>query len=255
MHKTVSTKERIKPLPAVLLVIGGILALTHILATLAFTGPDTAIKQSLQPHLNRYFLGPLDQGWNLFAPGPYSQDEYLLVRACVSPAETCAAGASGGAEFTEWRNVTAEEMEQRPYNIFTNREARQSKVVHSRFWSAASELDQDYRAMAEDNHVQGDPVFGVDLYSEEAEQEFNPSQLNKLRSYQRLEDVAVGFASLYAHREWGPSVSFVEVRMRRDAVAPFAQRHEPPVEESQSFTNIGWRDVKEFDQEVLAAWN
>lgn len=247
--------KRIGRLPAALLIAGGLLAAAHILATLVFTGPDSVLKQSLQPHLNRYFLGPLDQGWSLFAPSPYSQDEYLLVRACVSPIDVCAGGTSAGAEFTEWRNVTAEEMQQVSQNIFANRESRQSKTVVSRFWSAASDLDEEHRDMAADNHIQGEPVFGVDLYSPDATESFSAAELQNLRSYQRLENVAVGFASLYAYREWGNAATIVEVRMRRDAVAPFEQRHNLSSDPSQAFTNIGWRDVKRFDDEVLAAWN
>lgn len=249
------TKKRVGRLPAVLLVIGGLLAGTHIAATLAFTGPDTVLKQSLQPQLNRYFLGPLDQGWGLFAPGPYFQDEYMLVRACLSPNEVCAGGEAADAQFTEWRNVTAEEMDQIPFNIFANREARQSKAIHGRFWSAADRLDENHRAMAEGNHIQGEPVFGVALDSAAAAASFTPSELDDLRNYQRLEDVAVGFASLYAYRQWDGEATIVEVRMRRDAVTPFAQRHDPPTEPSRTYTKIGWRDITKFDDEVLAAWN
>ena len=73
--------SRIRRLPAVVLTTVGLLAAGHIGATLAYTGPDTPVKAALQPALDRYFLGPLDQGWNLFAPGPYSQDEYKIGRA------------------------------------------------------------------------------------------------------------------------------------------------------------------------------
>src|SRR5699024_12875963 len=66
----------------------------------SYTGPDTPVRAALQPGLNRYFLGPLDQGWNLFAPGPYSQDEYMLVRACVSEFDVCAGGADRSEEHT-----------------------------------------------------------------------------------------------------------------------------------------------------------
>lgn len=247
-------KPKIKTLPAVVLIIAGLLGFGHIAPTLAYTGPTTPLKQSLQPALDRYFLGPLDQGWNLFAPGPYSQDEYFLVRACISDAETCAAGASAGAQFTEWRNVTAEEVSAVRYNIFANRESRQSKVVHGRFWPAAADLSNEHRQMAEANHIDGEPTFGVDLYSPEAEQAFSSSQLNELRQYQRLEDVAVGLGTLYMYQEHGDAVSLVEVRMRRDAVTPFSQRHDPPAEPSESFMRIGWRSAMEFDEEVLAQW-
>ncbi|MFC7457033.1 DUF5819 family protein [Brachybacterium sp. GCM10030267] len=248
-------KPRIRRLPAVVLAIVGLLAAGHIGATLAYTGPDTPIKQSLQPALNRYFLGPLDQGWNLFAPGPYSQDENMLVRACVSSREVCAGGSDAGAEFTPWRNVTAEELEAVDYNIFANRESRQSKVVHGRLWPAARDLSQDQQAMAEDNHIDGEPVFGVDLYSAEAEETYSPAQLSDLRVYQRLEDSAVGLGTLYMYEEYGEDVTLVEVRMRRDAVPDFDQRHDPPEEPSQSWVNIGWRPATEFDEEVYAAWS
>jgi Family of unknown function (DUF5819) len=247
-------KPRIRRLPAVVLAIVGLLATGHIGATLAYTGPDTPIKASLQPALDRYFLGPLDQGWNLFAPGPYSQDEYMLVRACISELEVCAGGSAAGAEFTEWRNVTAEEMEAVKYNVFADRETRQSKVVHGRFWPVAARLTDEQRSMAEDNHIDGEPVFGVDLYSAEASEAYTPSQLGNLRTYQRLEDTAVGLGTLYMQQEHGDSVSMVEVRMMREAVPSFDQRHDPPGERSQSWTNIGWRPAMEFDEEVTAAW-
>lgn len=249
------TTKRIKRFPAVVLLIGGILAASHMAATLVFTGPQTPLKQSLQPALDRYFLGPLDQGWGFFAPGPYSLNEYVLVRACLSPIEVCAGGAEAGAEFTEWHNVTAREMDSLPYNLLASRVTRQSKAIHGRFWSAASDLEPEFEKMAEANHIMGESVFGVDLYSADATEKFTDAELHELRSYKRLEDVAVGFGSLYAYREWGGEASIVEVRMRRDPVTPFQQRHaDPPPETSSNFINIGWRDVTEFEDDVLAAW-
>lgn len=248
-------KPRIRRLPAVVLAIVGLLAAGHIGATLVYTGPDTPIKQSMQPALNRYFLGPLDQGWNLFAPGPYSQDEYMLVRACISPHDVCAGGAEAGAEFTPWRNVTAEEVEAVEYNVFANRESRQSKVVHGRLWPAASRLTDDQRDAIAGNHIDGGPVFGVDLYSADAEANYSPGQLSNLRTYQRLEEAAVGLGSLYMYQDHGEDVSLIEVRMQREAVPSFSQRHDPPEERSQSSINIGWRPAAEFDEEVYAAWS
>jgi hypothetical protein len=246
---------RIRRIPAIVLLVGALIGGGHMAATLAFTGPDTPLKQSLQPGLNRYFLGPLDQGWNLFAPGVYSQDEYMLVRACISSAEVCAGGNSAGAEFTEWRNVTAEETPAPgPLRVVANREHRQSKVVHSRFWPAASALSPEFRQMAEANHLEQEPVFGVDLESSTAADNLTGTELNELRTYQRMEDVAVGFASLYALRTWGESVSIVEVRMRRDAVVSFDQRHDAPAETSQTFMNIGWRSIMPFNEETRNAW-
>ena len=245
---------RLRRLPAVVLAVVGLLAAGHIGATLVYTGPDTPIKQSLQPALNRYFLGPLDQGWNLFAPGVYSQDEYMLVRACISPHDVCAGGAEAGAEFTEWRNVTAEEMEALEYNIFANRETRQSKVVHGRFWPAASRLSDEQRDMIAGNHIDGEPVFGVDLDSPEAADVYSPAQLGNLRTYERLEEAAVGLGSLYMYQEHGEAATLVEVRMRRDAVPSFEQRHDAEAEPSQTWINIGWRPVTQFEDEVYAAW-
>ncbi|HEX7350859.1 DUF5819 family protein [Brachybacterium sp.] len=247
--------SRIRRLPAVVLATVGLLAAGHIGATLVYTGPDTPVKSALQPGLNRYFLGPLDQGWNLFAPGPYSQDEYMLVRACISDIDTCAGGDSAGAEFTPWRNVTAEELEAAEYNIFANRETRQSKVVHGRLWPVANRLSDEQQAMAAGNHIDGEPVFGVDLYAPEASDTFSPSQLNDLRTYQRLEDTAVGLATLLLQEEHGDAVTLVEVRMLREAVPSFEQRHDPPPERSQQWTTIGWRPAAEFDDDVKAAWS
>lgn len=248
-------KQRIRRFPAVVLAVVGLLAAGHIGATLAYTGPDTPVKQALQPGLNKYFLGPLDQGWNLFAPGPYSQDENMLVRACISPHDVCAGGDSSGAEFTPWRNVTAEELEAVDYNIFANRETRQSKVVHGRLWPVAAKLTDEQRRAIEANHIEGEPVFGIDLDSAQAEQRYSPGQLHNMRNYERLESVAVGLGTLYMHEEYGDAVSLVEVRMRRDSVPRFDERHESSDDKAESWTNIGWRAATEFDQEVYDAWS
>ncbi len=246
---------RIRRLPAVVLATVGLLAAGHIGATLAYTGPDSPLRAALQPALNRYFLGPLDQGWNLFAPGPYSQDEYMLVRACISEFDVCAGGADAGAEFTPWRNITADEAEAVQYNIFANRESRQSKVVHGRLWPAANKLTDEQRKQAAANHIDGDPVFGVDLYSPEAGEGIASDQLNNLRTYQRLEDAAVGLATLTLQEDYGDSVTLVEVRMLREAVPAFDERHDPPEEPAQQWTTIGWRPAMEFDDDVKAAWS
>ncbi len=248
-------KTRRIGLPAkILMILGSLVVIAHILATLAFTGPQTPLRDSLQPALNKYFLGPLDQGWSLFGPGPYSQDEYFLMRACLSPLEVCADGASAGAKFSEWRNVTEEEMAPAAGNIFSNRASKQSKTIHGRFWTAASDLSAQQRQLIADNHIQGQEVFGVELDSAEAKQKYSASELRNLRAYERMETVAVGFATLYAKKTWGDGVSIVEVQMRRDPVTPFSQRHDPPKEQSQIFTKIGWRDALEFNEETLAAW-
>lgn len=109
--------------------------------------------------------------------------------------------------------------------------------------------------MAAGNHIDGDPVFGVDLYSADATEAFTPSQLNNLRTYQRLEQTAVGLATLVLREEHGDAVTLVEVRMKREAVPSFDQRHDPPEERSQYWTNIGWRPAAEFDDDVKAAWS
>ncbi|MFJ2619395.1 DUF5819 family protein [Glutamicibacter sp. NPDC087344] len=236
-----------------MLLIAGLLALAHIGATLAFTGPSTPIKSSLQPGLNKYFLGPLDQGWSLFAPGPYSQDEYFTMRACLSSAEVCAGGAKNGAEFTEWRDVTAEEMVSRAGNMFSNREAKQSKAIHGRLWGAASDLSSEAQKEIGKPFVLGKPVFGVDLDSAEAAEKYSATERSNLRAYKRMEDTAVGFATLYAQEQWG-GASMVEIKLRRESVTPFAQRHNDDYQRQVSEKYIGWRDTKEFDDQVLAVW-
>ena len=248
-------KTRRIGIPArIMLLLGGVFVIAHIVATLAFTGPQTPLKASLQPALNNYFLGPLDQGWSLFAPGPYSQDEYFLIRACLSPIDVCAGGAAAGAEFSEWRNVTEEEQAMASGNIFANRGSKQSRTIHGRYWSAAHKLSDKQRQEIASNHIQGQQVFGVELDSAEAQKSFTATQLNDLRAYERMEKVAVGFATLYAKNQWGDRVSIVEIQMRRDPVIPFAERHNPQEKQSQVFTKIGWRNPVEFDEEVLAAW-
>ncbi|MGO1181676.1 MAG: DUF5819 family protein [Micrococcaceae bacterium] len=234
--------------------VGALIGAAHLGATLAFTGPDTPIKSSLQPALNRYFLGPLDQGWNLFAPGPYSQDEYFTVRACLSEADVCAGGSSSGAEFTEWRNVTAEEMAGMTGNIFSTRETKQSKAVLSRVWGAAGRLSEEQRQQVEEPAILGAPTFGVDLDSAEAAEQYSSGQLQTMRSYLRLEEAAVGYASLYAQTEWN-NPSMVEIQLIRESVTPFEQRFDPPEEPSRSTTYIGWRDVLTFDDETVSAWS
>lgn len=246
--------RRMGRVSSIVLLIGGLLAGGHLAATLAFTGPQTPLKQSLQPALNNYFLGPLDQGWNLFAPGPYSQDESLLVRGCLSSAEVCAKGEKGGAKFSEWVNVTAQELESAKGNMFSNRESKQSRSIHGRVWPAAKKLPAKYSTMAVGNHIAGEPVFGVELDSAEAEKEFNAADLKTLRNYQRLEDVAVGFASLKALELWDGEASLVEVRLRRDPVVPFEQRHNADAKTEPTFVKIGWRDVKKFNDDAVAAW-
>lgn len=248
-------KTRRLGLPAkFLLALGGLFVVAHIAATLAFTGPQTPLKASLQPALNKYFLGPLDQGWSLFAPGVYSQNEYYLMRACLSSIDVCAAGTSAGAEFSEWRNVTEEELALSAGNIFSNRGTKQSKTIHGRYWSAAHDLSEEQRQIIAQNHIQGEPVFGVELTSHEAKQKFSASELKNMRAYEQLEKVAVGFATLYAKEQWGEKASIVEIRMLREPVTRFSERHNPPGKPTQIFTKIGWRDMMEFDEETLAAW-
>ncbi len=246
--------RRMGRLSTIVLLIGGLLVGGHLAATLAFTGPQTPLKQSLQPALNRYFLGPLDQGWSLFAPGPYSQDENFLMRACLSSADVCAKGAEAGAEFSDWQNITEQEMEGAKFNIFSNRESKQSRSLAGRFWPVAEKLSSKQSAMAQANHVAGEPVFGVDLESAEAAKKYSANELNALKNYQRLEDVAVGFASLNAFEIWGEKATMVEVRLRRDPVVPFEQRNNENVETSSSFVKVGWRDVTTFDEDTMAAW-
>lgn len=246
--------RRIGRVSTIVLLLGGLLVGGHLGATLAFTGPQTPLKQSLQPALNTYFLGPLDQGWSLFAPGPYSQDEFFLMRACLSTADVCAKGTPGGAKFSEWQNISAQELESADLNIFSNRESKQSRTIHGRLWTAADKLSSKQSKMVQGNHIAGQPVFGVELDSPEAAKTFKSGELNTLKAYQRLEDVAVGFASLKAHELWGDQAALVEVRLRRDPVVPFDQRNNDNAETRSTFVKIGWRDVVTFDADSMAAW-
>ncbi|MDR4531895.1 MULTISPECIES: DUF5819 family protein [Glutamicibacter] len=248
------SRKSARPLTVAVLLISGVLAAVHIFATLVFTGPSTPIKTSLEPQLSNYFLGPLDQGWSLFAPGPYSQDEYLLVQACLSTADVCAKGSKGGAKFSEWRNVTEEEMLHLSGNIFANRGSKQSKVIHGRLWPTINDLSDEHANEIAKPFVLGNPVFGYDLDSKEAAESIPASELQDMRSYKRMEDVAVGFATLYAKEQWG-SASMVQLKLRRDAVTPFAQRHKPEKERSSSERLIGWRDVKAFGEDTVASWS
>lgn len=245
-------KNKPRALTTIVLLIAGLLGAGHIAATLAFTGPSTPIKDSLQPELNRYFLGPLDQGWNLFAPGPYSQDEYLLVRGCTSSPEVCAGGTDAGAEFTEWQNITAEEMENLQGNIFANRETRQSKAIVGRLWGAMSDLNDEHRDQVAEPAVLDEPPFGFDVLGAESAEDISSQEFSDLRHYQRLEDAAVGFASLYALSEWD-GASMVEMQLIREAVPPFEQRHDAE-ERSESRMYIGWRDTISFDEDTTEVW-
>lgn len=249
----VQTKRKPRLLTVLVLALAVLVGTGHILATLVFTGPSNPIKSSLQPQINRYFLGPLDQGWNLFAPGPYSQDEYLLIRGCTSPIDVCANGSDAGAQFTAWRNVTADEMEDTTGNIFANRHARQSKALVGRVWGAMNDLTDLQQDQVAQPAVLGDSPFDVDAYSDEPSESLSASELSNLRLYQRLEDAVVGFASLYAQEQWG-GASMVEIRLVREAVPPFDQRHNPSDTRSQTTKYIGWRDSKNFEKDTMDAW-
>lgn len=253
-REVLKTTKKLGRFPGIVLILGALIVAGHLLATLAFTGPQTPLKSSLQPALNKYFLGPLDQGWSLFAPGPYSQDEQFLIRACLSPADVCSGGEAAGAEFSDWHNMTAEEQEAILYNIFANRETRQSKAVHGRLWSANSDLSDENQKLVQANHVNGDPVFGMELYSDEAAEEFPAGELNRMRTHQRLENAAVGLATLRGQELWGEDFSMVEVRLRRDPITPFASRFDEDDEPNSQWVKIGWRPAQQFDEEVLAAW-
>jgi len=45
------------------------------------------------------------------------------------------------------------------------------------------------------------------------------------------------------------------VRMLREPVPAFNQRHDPPEEQAQYWTTIGWRPAMEFGDDVKGAWS
>src|SRR5690606_32343187 len=139
------------------------------------------------------------------------------------------------------------------YNVFANRESRQSKVVHGRLWPVANKLTAEQRAMAEGNHIDGEPVFGVDLSSPEAAQQFSPSELSTLRTYERLEDVAVGLGTFVMREEHGDAVTLVEVRMLREPVTGSPERHDPPEDPAHRGTNSGGRPAAGYEQPTREA--
>jgi hypothetical protein len=65
----------------------------------------------------------------------------------------------------------------------------------------------------------------------------------------------VGLGTLVMREEHGDAVTLVEVRMLRESVPGFSQRHDPPSEPAQHWTTIGWRPATEFDEDTLEAWS
>lgn len=243
VEKELKLNQKIKPFPAFVLVTVGLLALAHMLATLAFTGPATPLKESLQPGLNKYFLGPLDQGWNLFAPGPYSQDEYMQVRACVSDFDVCSGGSAAGAEFTDWRDVTKEELGDAAGNMFAGRASRISKAVTGRLWSSYTNLTPELQEHVAGNHIDGDVYTDEQFAADPA-----------LNTYSRLESAAVGLATLYLREDYGDDVTLVEVRFKRVPVPSFDERHDESATVNESWIRVGWRAAADLPKEAIAAW-
>ena len=98
----------------------------------------------------------------------------MVVRACISEFDVCAGGTDAGAEFTPWRNITAEEVGAvgTTSSRTVNPDSRRSSTAGS--GPPRTSSPPSSRRWRRQPHRRGARVR-IDLYSPEAEEAFAPA--------------------------------------------------------------------------------
>ncbi len=216
-------------------VVLGLVLSFHFAATALWVSPAGPIYDAVAPVVNPYMQPFFQQGWNLFAPNPWSGDDTILLRARWTDRST------GQLRTSDWVDVTTREWNGILHNPLHPRSDQYSEGLSQLLGNDQDNLNGSQISIVErDYSHSGWNQLLADLSAK------NGPDPDWLESYVRDERVATAFATQYAYALWGPNVEAVQIRLKYTPVPDFADRADKDAQPQSIFTYYGWRPTVVF---------
>ncbi|MCD2498394.1 DUF5819 family protein [Microbacterium nymphoidis] len=210
----------------------------HVFASFLWIAPPSPLREVVPGKaLSSYMLPFFGQSWSVFAPEPINGDYHFNVRAVI---------VEGGERVeTGWVSATDVELSMIRYNLTPPRAGIQSSELASDFKKAWDALGDQQRAILAERYVGNADQLRADLEGSITEGEGASVTADQVDAYLQQEQRSVAYATQVARAIWGPSVEEVQVRVSRQNIIPFGQRHNPEAKRPEPKISLdGWREPR-----------
>jgi hypothetical protein len=210
----------------------------HVFASFLWIAPPSPLREVVPGKaLSSYMLPFFGQSWSVFAPEPINGDYHFNVRAVI---------VEGGERVeTGWVSATDVELSMIRYNLTPPRAGIQSSELASDFKKAWDALGDQQRAILAERYVGNADQLRADLEGSITESEGASVTADQVDAYLQQEQRSVAYATQVARAIWGPSVEEVQVRVSRQNIIPFGQRHNPEATRPEPKISLdGWREPR-----------
>ncbi len=210
----------------------------HVFASFLWIAPPSPLREVVPGKaLSSYMLPFFGQSWSVFAPEPINGDYHFNVRAVI---------VEGGERVeTGWVSATDVELSMIRYNLTPPRAGIQSSELASDFKKAWDALGDQQRAILAERYVGNADQLRADLEDSITEGEGASVTADQVDAYLQQEQRSVAYATQVARAIWGPSVEEVQVRVSRQNIIPFGQRHNPEAKRPEPKISLdGWREPR-----------
>lgn len=215
-------------------------------ATAVLVGPANGISKPLRKPVADRLLPHLNQNWGLFAPNPINTNNSVLIRAQLKLDEK--------VSTTDWVNISSLENNGVLHNPLPGLDTRFADGLAKYMRPAILALPAASRPYVPKNQMAvSGATLDLDPNSEQAKRKYSTAQRNAMSNYLRLDEVARGLATVYAHKLWDGTVLAVQVRLRFTPVPSYANRDSKSTP-TGTFYYVGWRAPAQLSEDALRAW-
>jgi len=210
----------------------------HVFASFLWIAPPSPLREVVPGKaLASYMLPFFGQSWSVFAPEPINGDYHFNVRAVI---------VEGGERVeTGWVSATDVELSMIRYNLTPPRGGIQSSELASDFKKAWDALGDQQRAILAERYIGNADQLRSDLEESIVDGEGRSVTAEQIDAYLRQEERSMAYATQVARAIWGPSVEEVQVRVSRQNIIPFGQRHNPEAKRPEPKVSLdGWREPR-----------
>jgi len=210
----------------------------HVFASFLWIAPPSPLREVVPGKaLASYMLPFFGQSWSVFAPEPINGDYHFNVRAVIVE--------DGERVETGWVSATDVELSMIRYNLTPPRGGIQSSELASDFKKAWDALGDQQRAILAERYIGNADQLRSDLEDSIADGEGTSVTVEQIDAYLRQEERSMAYATQVARAIWGPSVEEVQVRVSRQNIIPFGQRHNPEAKRPEPKVSLdGWREPR-----------
>lgn len=214
----------------------------HVLASFLWIAPYSENAREIVPQnaLSSYMIPMFGQSWSVFAPEPINGDYHFNVRAIIDDEH-------GEQIETGWVSATDVELSMIRYNLTPPRAGIQSSELASGYKDAFDGLGDVARTVVQSEFTVDDWEIGLRAALEETVKAEDPDATDearaaKVQKHLDQEHRATAYATQVARAIWGDNVQSVQIRVSRQNIIPFADRHnEQAVRPEPVIVLPGWR--------------